>query len=406
MRYFPRQVLRWALADETLHGRMAFIAGPRQVGKTTAIQRFLTPPRLFYNWDTPTVKRRFAANPAFFVEDLPPEQKRPWVAFDEIHKYPKWKNLLKGYYDEWRGQVRFVITGSARLELFRRSGDSLVGRYFLFQMLPLGVREVVGGKALAAPTWVPGHPLAEVPAASAGVGRAIEHLLALSGFPEPLAVGTQPFCRRWRDNHLSLIVGEDLRDLTKIVQLRKLETLLYLLPERVGAPLSLNALTTPLEAAHGSIRAWLDALKAVYLVFSIPPWTTRLARAILKEQKYYCWDWGMVEAPGPRFENFLAVQLQRAVTAWNEQGRGSFRLHYLRTKDGTEVDFAIADRSQVHLLVEAKEGDTVLTPTLAALQAKVQAPLAVQVVNRPGVCVRKGKGLYVMGADRFLSLLP
>jgi len=388
---------------------MAFIAGPRQVGKTTAIQRFLAhrgQGRLLYNWDTPTVKRRFAANPGFFVEDLPQEQDRPWVAFDEIHKYPKWKNLLKGYYDEWRQRIRFVVTGSARLELFQRSGDSLVGRYFLFHMLPLGVREVVGEKAREAPSWSPDAPSPIIPTASPEVGRALEGLLNLTGFPEPLAVGTQNFCRRWRDNHTSLIVGEDLRDLTKIVQVRKLETLLYLLPERVGSPLSLNALRAPLEVAHGSIRSWLEALKAVYVVFSIPPWTARLARAVRKEQKYYFWDWGMVTASGPRFENFLAVQLQRAIAAWNEQGLGPFHLHYLRTKDGAEADFAIGDRSQVRLLVEAKETDTVLGPTLATLQAKVQAPLAIQVVNRTGVCVQKGRGLYVMGADRFLMLLP
>ncbi len=409
MRYFPRQVLGWALTDEALHGRMAFIAGPRQVGKTTAIQRFLTQlkqAKLFYNWDTPTVKRRFAADPNFFVEDLPPEQKQPWVALDEIHKYPKWKNLLKGYYDEWRGRVRFVITGSARLEFFRRSGDSLVGRYFLFHMLPLGVREILGEKAMGAPTWSLHAPLPVIPAVPPENGRALEDLLHLSGFPEPLAVGTQNFCRRWRDNHISLIVREDLRDLTKIVQVRKLETLLYLLPERVGSPLSLNALKGPLEAAHGSIRLWLEALKTVYLVFSIPPWTARLARAVRKEQKYYFWDWGMCAASGARFENFLAVQLQRATAAWNEQGLGPFRLHHLRTKDGAEADFVIGDRSQVYLLVEAKESDTTLDPTLANLQAKVQARVAIQVVNRKGVCVQKGKGLYVMGGDRFLGLLP
>lgn len=409
MRYFPRQLLNWALADESLHGRMAFIAGPRQIGKTTAVQRFLGQqgqPQLFYNWDTQTVKRRFAANPGFFVEDLPPEQNHPWVAFDEIHKYPKWKNLLKGYYDEWRQRVRFIVTGSARLDFFRRSGDSMVGRYFLFHMLPLGVREIPGGKATEAPVWSPDAPFPVVPAASAEIGRAVRELSGLSGFPEPFMVGTQSFYHRWRDQHLSLIVNEDLRDLTKIVQIRKLETLMYLLPERVGSPLSLNSLKAPLEVAYDSVRSWLEALKMVYLVFSIPPWTLRLARAIRKEQKYYFWDWGMVDAAGPRFENFLAVQLQRAVSAWNEQGAGPFRLHYLRVKDGREVDFAISDRSKIHLLIEAKENTATLDPTLPFLQAKVQAPLAVQVINRPGFCVQKAKGLYVMGADRFLALLP
>lgn len=409
MRYFSRQVLKWALADKTLHHRMAFIAGPRQVGKTTAVRHFLAQrgqPQLFYNWDTQTVKRRFSANPSFFVEDLPPERSRPWVAFDEIHKYPKWKNLLKGYYDEWGQRARFIITGSARLDFFRRSGDSLVGRYFLFHMLPFGTREILGKAAPAAPNWSPDMPMPAVPEASSELGRAVRELLSVSGFPEPLAVGTQAFYRRWRDHHLSLIVNEDLRDLTKIVQLRKIETLLYLLPDRVGSPLSMNALKGPLEAAHGSIRSWLEALKLVYLVFSIPPWTARLARAIRKEQKHYFWDWGMVETAGARFENFMAVQLQRAVSAWNEQGKGPFRLHYLRTKDGREVDFAVADRNRVHLLIEAKEHSEVLDPTLPFLQAKVQAPLAVQVTNRPGACVQKAKDLYVMGADRFLALLP
>lgn len=387
---------------------MAFIAGPRQIGKTTAVQRFLADqgqPRLYYNWDAPTVKRRFAANRVFFIEDLPAERPHPWVAFDEIHKYPQWKNLLKGYYDEWQRRARFIVTGSARLDLFRRSGDSIVGRYFLFRMLPLGVREVVPPVAGAA-EWIPGEPIPAIPVAGAQVRDAVDALLNLTGFPEPFAVGTQRFCTRWRDHHISLIVHEDLRDLTRIMHLRKLETLLYLLPERVGAPLSVHGLCQPLEAAHGSVRLWLDALRLVDLVFSVPPWTVRLARAVRKEAKYYFWDWGMVTAPGPRFENFLAVQLQRAVASWNERGEGPFTLHYLRTKDGLEVDFVIADRHRPRLLVEAKAADATLAKSLAAAQAKTSAPLAVQAVQQAGYCVQKGPGLYVMGADRLLALLP
>ena len=409
MRYFHRQVLDWALSEKILQGRMSFIAGPRQVGKTTAVRRFLQEEgqsQLYYNWDIQTVKKRYAANPTFFIEDVPPEVSNAWVALDEIHKYPKWKNILKGYYDEWRHKIRFIVTGSARLDLFRKSGDSLVGRYFLFRMLPLGIREVIRAKSSRSETWSPDQEIHSIPSAYSEAGEALESLLRLTGYPEPFSVGRQDFCTRWRDNYVSLVLQEDLRDLTRITQIRKLETLLYLLPERVGAPLSLNALRQPLESAHGSIRLWLDALKVVYMVFSITPWTSRLSRSVLKEEKFYFWDWGMVSAQGPRFENFVAVQLQRAVSSWNERGKGHFRLHYVRTKDGQEVDFAVADQKNVLLLVEVKEQDSSLSRTLSLFQDKLRTKLAIQVVNKKGFCVQKGKGLYVMGADRLFSFLP
>jgi predicted AAA+ superfamily ATPase len=406
---FSRQVVRWALSEEALHGRMSFIAGPRQVGKTTAVKQFLTekgPQGFYYNWDTPTVKRKYAANPSFFMEEIPPELPRAWVAFDEIHKYPQWKNLLKGYYDEWKEKVQFIVTGSARLDWFRRSGDSLVGRYFLFRMLPLGVKEILGGSSLLENDVSPQNTLSVIPSANSEIAEVMDGLLRLTGFPEPLAVGTEEFCTRWRDNHISLIVREDLRDLTKIFEIQKVETLLYLLPDKVGSPLSLNSLCQSLECAHATIRSWLEALKRVYLIFSIPPWTTRLARSILKEEKYYFWDWGMVEVKGFRFENFLAVQLKRAIASWNERGKGPFKLHYLRTKEGQEVDFVVADRKRVYWIIEAKEKDTSFSPHLFYFKEKVGADLAIQVVNQKGTCIQKGKGFYVIGADRFLSLLP
>lgn len=405
---FPRQIARWALDDGFLHRRMSFIAGPRQIGKTTLVRRHLEKlgqPQLYYNWDTPSVKRNYAANPSFFIEDIPQELARPWIALDEIHKYPKWKNILKGYYDEWKERMQFVITGSARLELFRRSGDSLVGRYFLYRMLPMGVREMIGALPLPERQWNPGRELPSIPRAPGGAHEAMSLLLNTTGFPEPLSVGTAEFCHRWRGDHVSLLVHEDLRDITRISEIAKLETLLYLLPDRVGSPLSLNALRAPLECAHGSLTLWLLALKKVYLIFSLPPWTTRLSRSVRKEEKYYFWDWGMVESPGERFENFVAVSLERSVAAWNEWGVGPFKLYYVRTKDGLEVDFAIADRRRVRVLVEAKWGDPSVSKGLLALKDKLGAPLAFQVVGTKQLCVQKGPGVFVIGADRLLSLL-
>lgn len=362
--------------------------------------------RLYYNWDALSIKRRFAQNALFFVEDLPPDVPRPWVALDEIHKYPKWKNLLKGYYDEWKDKIRFIVSGSARLDLFRRSGDSLVGRYFLFRMLPLGIREVLAKSSLSSADWSLGEEISSVPQAAPPTSQAVEQLMKLSGYPEPFLSGREDFYRRWQEEHNALILREDLRDLTKITHLAKLETLLYLLPERVGSPLSLNSLRQPLEAAHGSIRSWLEALKRVDLLFSVRPWTSRLSRSILREEKYYFWDWGMVEDHGARFENFMAVQLARAVSSWNERAKGRLELYFVRTKDGKEVDFGIAHRKKMLLLVEAKAGESSLSKNLAYFQSKLQVSVAIQVVLQKNLCIQKGKGLYVMGADRLLSLLP
>lgn len=399
----------WALSRDQLHGRMSFISGPRQIGKTTAIQGFLKSlglEKLYYNWDTQTIKKRFALNSAFFIEDLPAELPRVWVALDEIHKYPKWKNLLKGYYDEWKSRIDFIVSGSARLDYFRQSGDSLVGRYFHYKMLPLGVKEVLVIPYRPEDCWSPERELLSIPLPDLGIFSAAQSLLEIGGFPEPFSVNTREFSNRWRENYVSLIIHEDLRDLTKITHIKKLETLLYLLPEKIGGPLSLNSLRQSLESAHGSISAWLSALKKVYLIFSVPPWSARLARALRKEEKYYFWDWGIVTGKGERFENFIAVQLERAVAAWNEWGRGSFKLFYYRTKDGEEVDFVIADRQKVYLLIEVKAGEENLSPSLGRLQQATDARLAIQVVNKSGICAQKSKGLWIMGVDRLLTILP
>lgn len=388
---------------------MAFIAGPRQIGKTTAVANYLADlgqPHLYYNWDTPTVRKRYAINPAFFEDDLPADLKKPWLALDEIHKYPRWKNILKGYYDEYKNRAHFIVTGSARMDMFRKSGDSLVGRYFLYNMLPLGWHEVLNQMPDPKTAWHPQSELPPIEQVENATSQAVNALYELTGFPQPFLAGTKEFYTRWQENYVSLLLQEDLRDLTKIVELRKLETLLYLLPERVGSPLSVNNLRQTLNCAHGTVTSWLKAFELVYLNFAIMPWSAKLSRSVVQEQKWYFWDWGLLEDEGKRFENFIAVMLQRAVAAWNEWGKGPYRLFYLRTKDGLEVDFAVADRKKIHMLVEVKASDENLAKPLSVFKEKLAVPLAFQVVRKNGVCVQRGAGTYVIGADRFLNLLP
>ncbi len=411
-------VRQWALSEDFLHGRMSFICGPRQVGKTTLAQNHLehlNQPRNYHNWDSLALRRRFAANPHFFIQDLAfpmdPSQKvplveRPWIVFDEIHKYPKWKNILKSYYDEWKNSLRFLVTGSARLDFFRRSGDSLVGRYFLFRMNPLHPNDLMGKKLDFASAWHPklGNLLFEEhdkPFADAAT-----LLYEINGFPEPVSVGTREFYLRWKDNHISLVTGEELRDLTRSVSIQKQQTLVFLLPERTGAPLSLNSMKDILQCSPVTIKSWLEALEKVYMVFSVMPFAGKLKRSVLKEKKFYFWDWGIHDDPGKRIENFIAVQLQRAVSAWNEWGKGEYQLRYVRTRDGREMDFVIIEKNKPYLAIECKWKDQTLSPAVMYLKERLGVTVAVQVIGIPGYLKQEERSVFVAGYDRLLRLLP
>lgn len=406
-----RTIRFWALNEDFLHHRMSFIAGPRQIGKTTTVQKFLKDMHQednYYNWDSITLKKKFAENPLFFKEGLPPmsKNKRYWVVFDEIHKYPNWKNLLKGYFDEYKSEIQFIITGSAKLDLFRKSGDSLIGRYFLYKMFPLSPNDILCQKYNFKKQWYPGLDIETIPETNKEVSDVISSLLNTSGFPEPFLDGTKDFYQRWKDTHISLLINEDLRDLTRIAQIKKLETLIFLLPERVGSPLNLNSLRHTLECSYGSVKTWLEAFEKVFLTFNLPPYSYKISRSILKEKKYYFWDWGLLDNAGQRFENFLAIQLLRAVSAWNEWGKGKYELLYIRTKDGLEVDFAIAENNKVKVLIEAKLSDIEPSKALKNIKNKLGNPLSFQVINKEGYYKRTGSDIMVIGIDRFLQILP
>jgi len=326
--------------------------------------------------------------------------------FDEIHKYPRWKNILKGYYDEWKNSINFVITGSARLDYLRQSGDSLVGRYFLFKMNPLHPHDLTGFVLNRDSAWHPKLSMIPFDEPDKTFQDATAQLYDLNGFPEPVSVGTKDFYERWKNDHISLITNEDIRDLSRIIHIQKLQTLVFLLPERVGSPLSLNNLKNILGCAHASVKNWLEALKKVYLVFEIAPFAARLKRSVLKEHKYYFWDWGLIEDQGKRFENFIAVQLQRAVSAWNEWGKGDYRLMYVRTKDGREIDFIITEKDKPYLLIECKVNEKNLAPNLVYFKDRIKVPIAFQVINEAAYLKQVERGVFIVGRDRFLQILP
>lgn len=415
MKIFP-VVAHWAFDPEFLGRRMSFISGPRQIGKTTltlSVLGNLGQEKNYYNWDTITVKRGYASNPLFFFENIPEpvlslrKNKLPkyWVIFDEFHKHPKWKQMLKGYYDEFGSFIRFVVCGSARLDIFRKSGESLLGRYFLSKMFPIGPKDIVEGERFKInSTWNPDNVVHFIKPSGDFV-ETVETLYHVSGFPEPFLKGKKDFYRRWRDEHISLLTTEEVRDLSKISDLARLQNLALLLPERVGSPISVNNLAQTLTCAHATVNTWLDALELVYMIFRLSPFTGKLTRTVRKEKKVYFWDWGVVEDEGKRFENFLAVQLFRTVSAWTEWGWGSFNLFFVRTKDGRETDFIITKNRKPLMIIEAKLTDTGIDSSLSYFKERLPAPLAFQVVWNKDILRQVRPGVFVIDIFRFLSLL-
>lgn len=390
---------------------MCFLAGPRQIGKTTLVRNYLGSvgqTGSYYNWDTAAVRNAYRKNPDFFIADrsLSSKLSSPIpVVFDEFHKYPKWKSHLKGLYDQWKGRIRFIVTGSARLDFMRKSGDSLLGRYFLYRKLPIHPRECVSG-APVLPGWKPGKTW-ETDSSSSEWLESVEYLFQFNGFPEPFLSGSKEFLNRWQSEHLTLLVTEDLADLTKIEQVLRVEELAELLKTKVGSPLSTNNLAQNIGASFPTVKRWLSALDLVYLTFRIKPYSRKIARALRKEPKLYFWDWSLVEDPAIRFENMVAVFLMRAISSWNERGLGKFDLRFVRTRDKMEVDFLVTDSDKPLLLIETKFSEEEVVPSLLSMKRLLQTQEAWQIVNKFSILKsHREKGVWVMGIDRFLQLTP
>jgi hypothetical protein len=313
------------LVLEDLQRKMVFISGPRRVGKTTLARALPGGKADHRNWDVDADRERILRH-ELPVGDL--------LILDEIHKYRRWRNHLKGLWDSRERRHRILVTGSARLECYRYSGDSLQGRYHLLRLHPFSAAEL----RLASQAD-------------------LHALLELSGFPEPFTSGSERMARRWSREYRNRLLREDARDLESISDLGRMETLVLRLPELVGAPLSVNALREDLDVAHRTVARWLDILERLFAIFRITPISPPRTRALKKQPKHYHFDWTLVPAPAQRFENLIASHLLKWVH-WNQDYDGrDFDLRYFRDKDGREVDFVVVDGRKPILMVECKLGD-------------------------------------------------
>lgn len=378
---------------------MVFLAGPRQTGKTTLAQIISRPftNSVYFNWDIAEHRIRLIENPTFFEAVERRDSSIPLIVFDEIHKYKNWKNYLKGVYDQFHDSYKFLVSGSGRLDIYQKGGDSLAGRYLLFHLWPFTVAEL--GKSHIKIDEFLKNPL-EINMKQKDKLKAIWlRLSRFSGFPEPYLSGRTTTYNRWSNLYSQQLIREDIRDMTGIKSVSNMETLYLLLPSRVGSPLSIPSLANDLHISYNSVHSWLSAFERFFLVFSISPWTRKIARAIQKERKFYLWDIPRVKNPSVRFENMVAIELWRAVTAWNDMGYGHFSLHFIKNKEQQEVDFLIANGNEPFLLIEAKLSETEPSSPLKKFQSALGIP-AVQLIN-------KGEGYRIISnGDQYILIAP
>ena len=310
------------------------LTGPRQCGKTT-LSRMLHPDNQYLNYD-------FAEH-RLLLNEKSWDRQKALVIFDELHKMDGWKGWLKGIYDVEGMPPAILVTGSARLDALRKTGDSLAGRHFQFRLHPVDLKEALAYTNL-------------------NRDEIFTRLLSMGGFPEPFLKGKQTYYKRWKRTHTDLILKEDMLTLTSIRDIQSIETLIELLRARTGSPVSANSLARDLQKSPNTIRHWLALLEDLYVIFKLVPYHKNIARALLKEPKYYFYDNGMVQGDeGAKLENLVACALLKELHRAQDVDGAALGLHYLRNRDGHEIDFLITREQQPAQLIEVKWKDATLS---------------------------------------------
>lgn len=339
-----------------LEKKMVFIGGPRQVGKTTLSQNLCRDKFAegdYYNWDIDEDRQA--------IMDKAWRSDKPLVIFDELHKYPKWKQWLKGVYDGKPANQQYLVTGSARLDVYKRGGDSLMGRYHYWRLHPFTLDEI------------PPHLSAK---------QAYQRLLTVGGFPEPFLSGNEREARRWRRERFDRILKEDIRDLDNIRNIQLLYLFVDALRTRVGSTLVLANIARDLEIAPKTAKNWLQLVERMYIAFSITPLTKNIPRSISKPSKVYFYDNAdSLSDEGGRLENLVATTLLKRLHYIEDYHGYRCQLHYIRDKDGREVDFAVVIDGVLEQLIEVKRKDTDISTGLLYYANKLKPKQVVQIVG-------------------------
>jgi len=380
---------------EDLNNKMVFISGPRQVGKTSLgqdIARNHFDHFDYINWDARDDRKRLLQGS--FRGDA------GIIMLDEIHKYHDWKNHIKGLFDKHKNDFSILVTGSARLDVYRRGGDSLMGRYYAYRLHPFSLAELMGLQNNLA-------PFASIcfPDSTSESVSAMQSLASFGGFPEPLFSQSERELRRWHNQRVDRLVKEDIRDMERIQSLSKLQLLVDILPTRVGSLLSLNAIREDLSVAHKTVAHWMDVLENFYYSFRIYPFQSSKVRSLKKNPKLYLWDWS--ETPddtGARLENIVASHLLKLCHYLQDTEGYKVELHFLRDIDGREVDFLVTESGKPWFAVEVKSSASDIAKHLSYFGERLKIPLLYQVVAAHGVDNIRGN-IRIISLDKFLAAL-
>ncbi len=332
-----------------LKTKMVFIGGPRQSGKTTLAKSFIKNEKQYLNWDfldDRSVIKQHKLDPSLKL-----------IVLDEVHKYVRWRTLIKGFYDKYKDSLSILITGSARLDHFRKGGDSLLGRYHYYRLHPFSLSEI--------------DPIFKRETTSA--------LLRFGGFPEPFLSKDESLYRRWQRERVAKVIYEDLRDLENVKELSLLELMVDSLPSKVGSPLSINALREDLEVSPNTISRWIEILETLYYCYRILPFGAPKIRAVKKSNKLYLWDWAEVENMGARFENMVAGQLLKYCHFIEDTQGYKMELRFIRDTDGREIDFVVIRNKKPLFAVECKTGENRISPHIKYFRERTNIPKFYQV---------------------------
>lgn len=377
--------------QQDLEKKMVFVGGPRQVGKTTLSRDILgglTNYR-YYNWDDKQ-DRQDLLNSRLSENKL--------LIFDEVHKYKKWKNLVKGFFDKLKDKHQFLITGSARLDLYRKGGDSLQGRYHYYRLHPFSLAEYSQEEVIY--TKPPEKLLIPVQSED----KNFQRLFQFGGFPEPLLSQNERDLRRWHNERIERLFKDDILELEMIRDLSKVKLLADLLPERVCSPLSINALRLEIEVSHKAVSKWLDILESFYYHFRIYPYSRSSSKSLKKEAKLYLWDWSEIVDKGKRFENMVASHLLKYSHFLYDYEGYKTELFYFRDTEKREVDFLMTLDGKPWFSVEVKMNKIDLPKNQLYFMKKSNTPYNYCVVYKDNVDYTKG-GIRVISANRFLMSL-
>jgi len=373
MKISPRSIQKSVLED--LEKKIILLIGPRQVGKTTFSKNLITSYD-YLNFDSAKDKLKIVKQQW--------DRNKKLVIFDEVHKMRHWKKWIKGVYDTEGLTPNILVTGSARMDTVRKMGDSLAGRHFTYHLMPLDLKEL-------------NHQ-------NLDIKETFERLLKLSGFPEPFFENSRRFHLNWQKSHMDLILRQDLVSYENIRDITSIEILVEMLKERVASPLSYSSIANDLQRDTKTIQKWMQYLENLFVVFKIRPYSKNIARSVLKEPKYYFFDYTRIENnEGALIENFVAVSLLKEIYFLNEVLGIDSELFYLKKKGSKEIDFFIRRKGLSPVMIEVKTSEDDVSSSFKMFESHFESPIRIQLVKNLDKDYSNSNGIQILNLAKYLT---